>query len=396
MIAVVVALGVVEHLELVEVDEQQRVPGAARIGRGEHLAQSIAERRPVGEAGQRVAVGEIEDAFFRFLERSNVGHVAVPQDRTIRLALGNRLPEDPLVGPVGHHQTVPALAGRVRRRGSSKAGQDLDHIVRVDHCLQQAGVLFDIVRAQPGDGLDRSARKRDRIGPVGRKAVLIEETWNELRDLFESLLLLLAVDGVGHLAHEPFVVAGLAGALVPDQARAFLDPDALARLVAIDLGNDVADFTVGDQRLVQFGAPVRVDVPLTGDVVDRAEHLRLAGEAVETDEGRVGTEHVSVEGGAEDALADAVVEILKTAVGGAQGDELGVAFERECAERKADQHQSERRGGHDHRVGFEKAHGEERVRTKPEEDDLLGREQERTAEHLSADLNQIGWMCRAA
>ena len=94
---------------------------------------------------------------------------------------------------------------------------------------------------------------------------------------------------------------------------------------------------------MQFRPPVRVDVPAVGDVVGFLQHLALAGEAVEADERRIGAEHAPVERRAENALADVVVEVLETAVAGAQSRQFGVPVQGQRAEGETDDDQPERR-----------------------------------------------------
>jgi hypothetical protein len=60
-----VAEGVVDELEVVEVDQQQR-DGPAGAARARHAAAQLRlELRPVGQAGERVEVGEAGDLVLR-------------------------------------------------------------------------------------------------------------------------------------------------------------------------------------------------------------------------------------------------------------------------------------------------------------------------------------------
>ena len=144
---------------------------------------------------------------------------------------------------------------------------------------------------------------------------MVKAAGNHRGDLVAARLQLKAADGLGHLAHGAVVEERLAGPLVAHQPRALLDPDALARLVAIDLGDEILHLAALNQNPMELGPPVGIDVPLAGDVVDLVQHLGLAGETVEPDERRVGADHVAVERRAEDALADVVVEVAKAVLG---------------------------------------------------------------------------------
>ena len=62
LIPLLVAERVVDGLEAVEVDEQQRRTGRHAPGAAERLVGDLVERRPVGEPGQLVVVGEVAQA----------------------------------------------------------------------------------------------------------------------------------------------------------------------------------------------------------------------------------------------------------------------------------------------------------------------------------------------
>jgi len=129
------------------------------------------------------------------------------------------------------------------------------------------------------------------------------------------VLQLQAADGFGDLADCSLVMHRVAGSLVPHQAQAFLDPYSFAGVVAVDLGNEAGGLARIEQDLVDLVAAARIDIPLTADIVHCTQHLRLGLVAVQADERRIGADHAAVEGGAEHALADVVVEVAEALLG---------------------------------------------------------------------------------
>ena len=67
-VADVMAERVVQRLEIVEIDEQQRSLALASDAGGESLPQPIQQQAAVGQAGQRVKECEIRDLVMRRLE----------------------------------------------------------------------------------------------------------------------------------------------------------------------------------------------------------------------------------------------------------------------------------------------------------------------------------------
>jgi hypothetical protein len=80
-----VAHGVVEQLEIVQVDEQQRPEFAAVGAVGQRLGQLLGQVTPVGQAGERVEIGQFVDALVGQLA---FGEVRVQARNAQRLAVG--------------------------------------------------------------------------------------------------------------------------------------------------------------------------------------------------------------------------------------------------------------------------------------------------------------------
>ena len=164
---------VVDHLELVEVDVEDRerivvAPPAA----GEGLAQAVAEQRAVGEAGQRVVERVVEEPFLRLLAAGDVG-----QGAGHAVGLAPRVPhreaaaEHPAIGAVAMpdavlHLEVRLLALEVHVQALAK----LSDLFRMDAAQPLVGG-----RAQLGGGMaEHLLPARREVDPVVPK-VPVEE-----------------------------------------------------------------------------------------------------------------------------------------------------------------------------------------------------------------------------
>ena len=72
LVAHVVAAGLVEDLEVVEIDEQKRPFSPATAAARQRLLQTVQEQATVGQLGQRIVVGEVLDLLFRRLALGDV------------------------------------------------------------------------------------------------------------------------------------------------------------------------------------------------------------------------------------------------------------------------------------------------------------------------------------
>ena len=378
LVADMVALGVVEHLELVEVDEEKRMPPAVVAARPEGHLQSFHQRRAVGQAGQRIAVGEIVDTPLGLLALGDVGEEAVPEHRAVGLALRHRLAEDPAHRPALLDDPIFRLPRIERPRRSAHSFEQGGSVVRMDEREDERGVVDDLLGGDPEDALQTDARVRHRRGAVGPQAVLVETAGDDRGDFLLSRLDLETPHRVGNLAHGAVIVARRAGAFVTDETRAFLDPDALARPVAVHLGEDVSDLPLIEQHPMDLGPAAGIDVPLPGDIVDLVEHLVFAVVAVEVHERRIRADHVTVEGGAEHTLGDVVVEVAKTSFRLARRQVRGVALHEDDAKQNRKRCQRNGRSGQNDQGHVRKAHAWTRptaggnpvhLRAKSEKDD---------------------------
>jgi hypothetical protein len=73
-----------------------------------------------------------------------------------------------------------------------------------------------------------------------------------------------------------------------DQAGVFADPDALAGLVAEDLGDEILHLAVGFQQRTELRAAARLHIPPPADIVDGGQHFRFGFEAVDAHQRRIG------------------------------------------------------------------------------------------------------------
>ncbi|MNJ52805.1 hypothetical protein D3C77_481590 [compost metagenome] len=66
------AKGVVDVLEVVKIEEQQRAAQVVALEQGDLLAQAVHQQRAVGQIGQRIMVGKVTDLRLGILELADV------------------------------------------------------------------------------------------------------------------------------------------------------------------------------------------------------------------------------------------------------------------------------------------------------------------------------------
>ena len=155
-----VAERVVDALEVVEVDEQQRQPRALAARQLHEPLELVVEARAVGQAGERVVVREVVDALLGRVAVADVAHDGHAQPLAVaHHRAHDELHVDARAVLVHDHALVRGLLARGDDRG------DLGHVVGRD----------EVQRAPPEDLLQRVADQlqRRRVG-VGDEAVLVE------------------------------------------------------------------------------------------------------------------------------------------------------------------------------------------------------------------------------
>ena len=149
LVAGAVAERVVDALEAVEVEE---VDGGGRIAvaPGEHVAQAVAEQRPVGQAGERVVQGQALELDLHALAIGDVEEDAVEERVLAGLAVEHdgHLVADPDVAAVGRAQAVlldellaraRALGLVRRRRAPRRRGAGCDPTARAPRATGRRG-----------------------------------------------------------------------------------------------------------------------------------------------------------------------------------------------------------------------------------------------------------------
>ncbi|MNF76085.1 hypothetical protein D3C84_581840 [compost metagenome] len=150
--------GIVDFLEVVEIQVEDRERGGAALGRGEGLAQALDEGRPVGQAGEPVGAGEQGDFLLGQLALGDVEDDAFDLDQPA-LAVAHRdiAVLDPAVS-VGAGQQAEFDRGALGALLQHLPHRRVEHlqVVRVDQLLRpvrrghQAGgivaELGDVVR----------------------------------------------------------------------------------------------------------------------------------------------------------------------------------------------------------------------------------------------------------
>ena len=100
-VAGVVAVAVVDHLEAVEIEEEQGDSRSSALGAGQRQLEVVEQQGPVGEPGERVVGGLVGEVG---LEPSPLGDVATDDRDLCQPAVGPSLGGDGL--PDGHRRAV--------------------------------------------------------------------------------------------------------------------------------------------------------------------------------------------------------------------------------------------------------------------------------------------------
>ena len=183
-------LRIVEQLELVEVDEE----GARLTGPGGPILDLCAPSarrgtpRPVGQAGERIEIGEIEDALlsaFPFPSHRSGTHATA----------SNRQPHAPerrgriAIAPAcrGHANAILALPGVERLLRMVEAGGDAFPIVRMNPLDEARGVFLQFLLCKPEQLDNAGAGIRQRPSAVRAPPVLVYATRNRRPDLVKGL-----------------------------------------------------------------------------------------------------------------------------------------------------------------------------------------------------------------
>ena len=207
-------------------------------------------------------------------------------------------------------------------------------VVGVQQVAEWGGIFGDILRVNAAKIVDTAAGIGHGECAIRSVPQLQQKPRHDRRDLVVAILDIELADGLRDLAHGAVVVERLASLLVAYQAHILLDPDALARLMAVNLRDDVRHLAVLEHHLVDLGATVRIDVPFVCDVGAIADELSLVCVTVQPDERRIGADHPSLERRPEHAVADALVEMLETGLGTPNVDKGPMALV--CEDRKAE------------------------------------------------------------
>ncbi|MCY1330982.1 hypothetical protein D9M69_166320 [compost metagenome] len=130
-VATVMAQGVVEGLEVVEIDQDHRVRVRVAHAAGQHMLQAVEHEATVGQACQLVVEGQAIDLLFGGLAMADVGI-----DRQYRVRLGVFVAHQGAVAFEGDGAAVPAAQGHFARpvaRLQQALGGDIDGgVVLVD------------------------------------------------------------------------------------------------------------------------------------------------------------------------------------------------------------------------------------------------------------------------
>ncbi len=227
-VAGVVAEGVVDVLEAVEVDEQYRQRLVVAAGLVDGVAQVAVEHRPVRQIGQRVVIGQVLDVVLHFLALGDVAH----QRQQVLAAVDVDRPHADFDRKGRAILAAVAALARDRRAGGQLAGQFLElpaGQVEVDilrRHLQQLGAAVAQAFAAALVDVDEAALGVVHVKTVGR----LLHQGAEVRLAFaQGLFDLLALEKLADVAaDEVRALHGFALGLVRLQAEEFHDAENFA------------------------------------------------------------------------------------------------------------------------------------------------------------------------
>jgi hypothetical protein len=138
-IAGLVAVGVVDVLEVVEIDEAHRDPILAAAGQLDGLADAVFQQHPVGQAGEGVVQRHVGDVTFL-----QVGLGDVPQDAADADDLAG-------VGQLGDKAALhPAFVGGVAHEAEAPVELVLGAVGEVVEAAREGGLIFRRTESRSG------------------------------------------------------------------------------------------------------------------------------------------------------------------------------------------------------------------------------------------------------
>ena len=205
LVAHVVAQGVVQVLEVVQVDEQQGTE-LQRACAGSHRAlQPIEQHAPVGQARERVVKRQALDLSLGAFALGDVHGEAVAHHRAIRLAVGNRIGDMPALAAVGHENPVLTLPGHQMAQRSRRRAPHMGRVVGHHALHQHLEVAGDILGVDTHEIAHGIADVLHAAGAIRMQPVFIDDPRNAAGDAPDEQQLLAQLLGgaalVCHILH---------------------------------------------------------------------------------------------------------------------------------------------------------------------------------------------------
>jgi hypothetical protein len=259
-----VAERVVDRLEVVQVEVEQRDRRAGAAGAGDRVLEALFEQRTVGEPGQAVVVGEVRQLLLAAVARGHVGGDA-DHRRPAIVAVAHRRVGDVEDQLADLHQPRDVLAGEcpAGRIGDLRhPGVDLEHRAAHDLAGHEAEQLERAALREREDPVDVEREQHHRRGLDDRRHL-------RLRDPEAGL----GAAQLGHVDEHALRVPRPAVGAAPDRLlvehvhdRAVLGDDAVLEV---------------DRDLLARAAGHLVDHPIAvGGVHDGGPELRVLGPAL--------------------------------------------------------------------------------------------------------------------
>lgn len=247
--------GVVDLLEVVQVDEQDRQLFSAAVALLDLLLEPVAQHAPVGQAGQAVEIRLLPDLRLRVLA---VGDAGVGSDHARgaaqRVAVHDHAArQDPFEAAVlaphavfvdiGRRQAVEVRPAGARARGTVLR---MDALVKKGHGPRWLD-MRQAVQVQGLPGKDAGIRRQ-----VAVPDAIAGALQRQFPAHFARAQRLFGVLGLGDVLDRAFEIQDVAVAVAVAHHRGVLaNPPAFARLVPVDLGAEVQHPAVARHQLEQ-------------------------------------------------------------------------------------------------------------------------------------------------
>ena len=175
-----VAMAVIDFLEVVEVEEEQRAVAAVAQTLSTGGTKPFEQHAAVGQIGQRILEGKFFDLELVFLAERTIGQIAMPDGGSVDL-FGGRRDAQPFARAFGVDGSELAVPAGLRAAGSVQRCQELRPVLRRDHLEERPGGVRDVLVVQ-ADDLSKTGADEGNGEFTAALALDLEETARNLAD----------------------------------------------------------------------------------------------------------------------------------------------------------------------------------------------------------------------